>query len=92
MTNVEFYIDRFPDYTFFGIEVPHHWYYGEVNKVGNEVIIFVNILQPEWQQIDTIVHEAGHALFNMYGDDKRWSMKTMLAEKQAEYVSNHFNI
>ncbi len=92
MTNVEFYIDKFPDYTFYGIEVSHHWYYGEVNKAGDKVIIFINILQPEWQQIDTIVHEAVHALFNVYGDDKRWSMKTMLAEKQAEYVSNHFDI
>lgn len=92
MTEIEIYIDKFPEYKFYGIEVEHPLYYGEVNKIDGEVCIFINTLQPEWQQINTIVHEAGHALFNMYGDEKRWSMKTMLAEKQAEYVSNHFNI
>ncbi|MGR8773728.1 ImmA/IrrE family metallo-endopeptidase [Leuconostoc citreum] len=92
MTRIEMYVDHFPDYIFYGIEVEHNLYYGEVNKINGKVIIYINILQPEWRQIDTIVHEAGHAEFNMYGDEKRWSMKTMLAEKQAEYVCRHFNL
>jgi hypothetical protein len=28
----------------------------------------------------------------VFGDDKRHSMKTLLAEKQAEYVANHFEV
>lgn len=92
MTEIEMYIDKFPDYKFYGIEVEHPLYFGEVNKIGDDVIIFINILQPEWRQIQTIRHEAGHAAFNMYGDNQRWSIKTMIAEKQAEYVSKHFVI
>lgn len=90
MTEIEMYIDKFPNYVFYGIEVEHPLYYGEVNKTANKVIIYINTLQPEWRQLNTIVHETGHADFNMYGDDKRWSIKTMLAEKQAEYVAKHF--
>ena len=67
-------------------------YFGEVNKIDGEVVIFINVLQPEWRQIQAIRHEAGHAEFNMYGDNQRWSIKTMIAEKQAEYVSKHFVI
>lgn len=92
MTEIEMYIDKFPDYKFYGIEVEHPLYFGEVNKIGDDVIIFINILQPEWRQIQTIRHEAGHAELNMYGDNQRWSIKTMIAEKQAEYVSKHFVI
>ncbi|ACA81916.1 ImmA/IrrE family metallo-endopeptidase [Leuconostoc citreum] len=92
MTEIEIYIDKFPDYLFYGIEVEHPLYYGEVNKINDKVFIYINTLQPEWRQLNTIIHEAGHAEFNMYGDDKRWSMSTMLAEKQAQYVSKHFNI
>ena len=90
MTEIEIYIDKFPEYKFYGIEVEHPLYYGEVNKIDDEVCIFINTLQPEWRQIETITHEAGHAEFNMYGDNQRWSIKTMIAEKQAEYVSKHF--
>lgn len=92
MTEIEIYIDKFRDYIFYGIEVEHKLYYGEVNKINGKVFIYINTLQPEWRQINTIVHEAGHAEFNMYGDSKRWSMSTMLAEKQAEYVTKHFVI
>lgn len=92
MTEIEIYIDKFPEYKFYGIEVEHPLYYGEVNKIDDEVCIFINTLQPEWRQIETITHEAGHAEFNMYGDNQRWSIKTMIAEKQADYVSKHFVI
>lgn len=90
MTEIEMYINKFPEYKFYGVEVEHPLYYGEVNKINGKVIIYVNTLQPEWRQLNTIVHEAGHAEFNMYGDDNRWSINTMLAEKQAEYVAKHF--
>ena len=92
MTEIEMYLDKFPDYVFYGIEVEHPFYYGEVNKTGSKVVIYINILQPEWRQIETIRHEAGHAEFNMYGNSQRWSVETMIAEKQAEYVSKHFVI
>ncbi|WP_220739126.1 ImmA/IrrE family metallo-endopeptidase [Leuconostoc miyukkimchii] len=92
MTEIEMYINKFPEYKFYGVEVEHPLYYGEVNKINGKVIIYVNTLQPEWRQLNTIVHEAGHAEFNMYGDDNRWSINTMLAEKQAEYVAKHFVI
>lgn len=90
MTEIEMYIDKFPDYIFYGIEVEHPYYYGEVNEINGKVTIFINILQPEWRQIETIRHEAGHAEFDMYGDDRRWSIETMIAEKQADYVAKHF--
>lgn len=90
MTEIEMYINKFPNYLFYGIEVEHPLYYGEVNKINGKVIIYINTLQPEWRQLNTIVHEAGHAEFNMYGDGKRWSINTMLAEKQAAYVVKHF--
>ena len=92
MTEIEMYIHKFPDYIFCGIEVEHPLYYGEVNKIDGKIIININTLQPEWRQIETIVHEAGHAEFNMYGDAKRWSIDTMLAEKQAEYVAKYFKL
>lgn len=92
MTNIELYIDCFPNYKFFGIEVEHNKYFGEVVKDSNGTRIFINTLQPEWQQLHTIVHESAHADFDVFGDDKRHSMKTLLAEKQAEYVANHFQI
>lgn len=90
MTEIEMYINKFPDYLFYGIEVEHPLYYGEVNKINGKVTIYINTLQPEWRQLNTIVHEAGHAEFNMYSDGKRWSINTMLAEKQAAYVVKHF--
>ncbi|WP_312979103.1 ImmA/IrrE family metallo-endopeptidase [Leuconostoc falkenbergense] len=92
MTNIELYIDCFPDYKFYGIEVEHNKYFGEVVKIDECVTIFINTLQPEWQQLHTIVHESAHADFNVFGDDKPHSMKTLLAEKQAEYVANHFKL
>ena len=49
MTEIEIYIDKFPEYKFYGIEVEHPLYYGEVNKIDGEVCIFINTLQPEWR-------------------------------------------
>ncbi|CAH1857569.1 ImmA/IrrE family metallo-endopeptidase [Convivina intestini] len=93
MTNIELYIDRFPQYKFYGIEVPNNKYFGEAVKENGNVTIFINTLQPEWQQLHTIVHESAHADFDVFGNQNyRWCRETMLAEKQAEYVANHFSI
>ncbi|MCC7668890.1 MAG: ImmA/IrrE family metallo-endopeptidase [Leuconostoc pseudomesenteroides] len=90
MNNIEIYIDKFPQYKFYGIEVENKYYYGEADKVDGIVTIFINTLQPEWKQLNTIIHESAHAEFDVFGDSKRWSMKTMLAEKQAQYIARHF--
>ncbi|MGB2525192.1 ImmA/IrrE family metallo-endopeptidase [Leuconostoc suionicum] len=92
MTNIELYIDCFPNYKFYGIEVEHNKYFGEVVKDSNGITIFINTLQPEWQQLHTIVHESAHADFNVFGDEQRYSLNTLLAEKQAQYIANHFKL
>lgn len=88
MNEVERYIDRFPEYRFYGIEVHDNKYYGQVEDDGGVITIYINTLQPEWLQIHTILHESGHAMFDVFGDENsRWCRETMLAEKPLSTLS-----
>ncbi|MBC9118615.1 ImmA/IrrE family metallo-endopeptidase [Fructobacillus fructosus] len=91
MNKLEYYIDKFPDYKFFGIEVEDKRFFGQCVKENGEITIYINILQPEEKQIQTLLHEVGHADFNLFSkSDKRWCRDTMRVEKEASQLAKHY--
>ncbi|CAK1248347.1 hypothetical protein R82291_FJPPFKPJ_01548 [Fructobacillus cardui] len=91
MNRLEQYIDKFPDYKFYGIEVPDNRFFGQCVRSNDEINIFINTLQPEEKQIQTLLHEVGHANFNLFSNsDKRWCRETMRVEKYASQFVNHY--
>lgn len=60
MTDLERIEDKYPELTFWGIEVPNKHYHG--NIVGNDV--YINLLQPDFDWLETAIHESVHYRFD----------------------------
>lgn len=93
MNELEYYIDKFPDYKFYGIEVDDRRFFGQCVNENGEISIFINTLQPEEEQIQTLLHEVGHADFNLFSSsNKRWCRETMRVEKEASQFVRHYKL
>lgn len=60
MTELECIEDKYPELTFWGIEVPNKHYHGHIE--GNNV--YINLLQPDIDWLLTALHESVHHRFD----------------------------
>lgn len=77
MTDLERIEDKYPELTFWGIEVPNKHYHGHIE--GHNV--YINLLQPDVDWLLTALHESVHYRFDT-GDLStiRCNYNTLLAE------------
>lgn len=56
MTDLERIEDKYPELTFWGIEVPNPHYHGHVDGKN----VYINLLQPDLDWLRTALHETVH--------------------------------
>lgn len=66
----------YPEYKYFGIEVNNSKYHGHIENG----CIFVNLLQPEHDQIITALHELVHAMYDSGDLESLKNVPTLRAE------------
>lgn len=79
MTDLEKIEDKYPELTFYGIEVPNRHYHGHIE--GKTV--FINLLQPDWDWVITACHEITHTEYDVGDCSNVRLVKNMRAEKWA---------